>query len=342
MKRLLLTVVIFFSLSLTISNTTYAEETSEESAGGYTIEGIPNSHQIDPDSGYFDLYEVPGEKDQLKLKILNQSNQEKEMSIKVTNGNTNSNGLIDYTGELKDHPSLKIPLNSILKTADDTVIVKPNSEKEVTLNLTMPENQFEGIILGGIQVSDITQPSNSSNTTSINNKYVYTLGVVLKNDPKVETFKNISIVLENIQSELFYGKKVVQVNLLNENPYILGKATVQGTITDEKTKKIVQEQKNENVSIAPNSIYPFQFDWKKEEIKPGNYLFRGVVKTKDNKWEFSKKFTVTRKQANNMNKKTVFKIFIPYWVRFCSVFFLVLVLMTSSWIIYRGLRKEVS
>ncbi|MFT0189756.1 DUF916 and DUF3324 domain-containing protein [Candidatus Enterococcus avicola] len=342
MKRLLLTIVLLLNLNFIMNDTAYAEETSEKSAGGYTIEGIPNSHQIDPDSGYFDLAESPGEKDQLKIKIVNESNHEKKMSITVTNGNTNSNGLVDYTGELKDHSSLINPLKSILKATEDTVIVSPNSEKEVILDLTMPEEQFDGIILGGIQFSDITNASDKNQKTSIENKYVYTLGVVIKNDPKTETYKNISVVLEDVQSKLSYGRKIVQANLLNENPYILGKATVEGTIVDEKTNKIVQEQQKENVSIAPHSIYPFQFDWKKEEIKPGNYIFKGKAETKDNKWEFTKKFTITKKQANTLNKNTVFKVSIPYWLQICSVVFSMLMVISSGWLIYRKHKRGVS
>ncbi|MFG5498743.1 WxL protein peptidoglycan domain-containing protein, partial [Enterococcus faecalis] len=80
------------------------------SSGGYTIEGVPNEHQIDLNVGYFYLHEEPGQSDQLKVRLINQANQEKILQVKVTNGNTNSNGLIDYTGKIKAHKSLVTPM----------------------------------------------------------------------------------------------------------------------------------------------------------------------------------------------------------------------------------------
>lgn len=342
MKQILLASVAFFSFIFINTSTIYAQDDAELSAGGYTIEGIPNPHQTDPTIGYFDLHESPGEKDQLKVKLINQSTHEKKLSIKVTNGNTNSNGLVDYTGKLENHHSLKVPLNSILFPSQETVTIPPNSEKETILNLTMPPEQFAGVILGGIQVSDVTKTATTSKKTSINNQFIYTLGVVLKNDPKTETFKNVSVALADVQSKLIFGKKVVEAKFLNENPYIFGKSTVQGTITNAETRHVIQEEKKENVTIAPQSIFPFQFDWKKKEIKPGNYIFDGTVKTKDNVWRFSKKFTITEKQAEDLNKKTVFKIFIPDWLTASSIGFALLMIITSLWTVYLTHKKEVS
>ncbi|EMF0582396.1 DUF916 domain-containing protein, partial [Enterococcus faecium] len=74
--------------------------------GGYTVEGVPNNHQVDDNSGYFYLKEAPSEKDKIKLKLINSSAQDKVLTIDVTNANTNSNGLLDYTGINKDHSSL--------------------------------------------------------------------------------------------------------------------------------------------------------------------------------------------------------------------------------------------
>ncbi|MDG4589182.1 DUF916 and DUF3324 domain-containing protein [Enterococcus faecium] len=338
MKRVLVSLIFCLNICLGMSIPIYAEESSEM-MGGYTIEGIPNSHQVDPNAGYFDLSEQPGETDQLKIKLINQSEREKKLSIKVTDGNTNSNGLVDYTGELKNHSLLKTPLSSILKPTQETVTVPAKKEVEATLNLTMPSQKFEGIILGGILVSDVTDTVTESKGMSIGNQYTYTLGVVLKNETQTDMYKNISVELESVEPKVFYGKKVVQANFLNPNPYILGEASVEGKIINEKNKKVVKEQKSEKVSIAPYSVYPFQFDWKKDEIKPGNYIFEGVVKTKDKKWKFSHKFSIEEEQAKEMNKKSVFKIVIPTWLKISSAVFVLLMITTSLWVEFRKGRR---
>lgn len=53
------------------------ESDSSQLAGGYTIEGIPSDHQLDKTVSYFYLKENPGEKDQVKVKLTNDSDKEK-------------------------------------------------------------------------------------------------------------------------------------------------------------------------------------------------------------------------------------------------------------------------
>ncbi|EME7207845.1 DUF916 domain-containing protein, partial [Enterococcus faecium] len=54
-----------------------AEDVSSQLAGGYTIEGIPSDHQLDKNVSYFYLKETPGESDQVKVKLTNDSSKEK-------------------------------------------------------------------------------------------------------------------------------------------------------------------------------------------------------------------------------------------------------------------------
>lgn len=312
----------------------YADE-STDTMGGYSVEGIPNTHQVDLNAGYFDLSEQPGEKDQLKVKLVNNSDKDKSLKVTVTNGNTNSNGIVDYTGDSKDHSSLKTPLTSILKATQDTVTVPKHSEVETTLELSMPKEKFEGIILGGIVISDDTESNKKSDGMSMGNIYNYTLGVVIRNNAKTEVYKNVSVELETIETKLDYGKKVVQVNFLNPNPYILGEATVEGKILDEESGKVLQEQAKDKVVIAPNSVYPFQFDWQKEEIKPGNYVFEGVVKTKDQEWKFSHKFSIEEETAKELNEKTAFKVHIPNWLKMASIVLFVLMISFTIWAVIK-------
>lgn len=315
----------------------YAEETS---AGGYTIEGIPNSHQIDKNAGYFDLNEQPGSMDKLKLKLINQSSQEKILQVKVTNGNTNSNGLIDYTGTLKDHVLLSTPLTSILKTSSDTVRVPANSEVETVLILHMPPKKQEGIILGGIVVSEAEDKIKQRKEMSVKNTYSYTLGVVLKNNEQEPTTNNISVELASVNATLSYGKKVVQADIINPHPYIFGEATVIGKIKTDDDNKVIQEKKAEHVSLAPYSVYPFQFDWKKAELRPGKYQFEGIVKTAEKEWKLSKNFKITKGQADKINKKAVFKVSIPSWLRYSSIVFFVMTILITVWIIFRDYRMK--
>ncbi|HGF7600161.1 TPA: DUF3324 domain-containing protein [Enterococcus hirae] len=146
------------------------------------------------------------------------------------------------------------------------------------------------------------------------NTYSYTLGVVLTNqeaDPVMSVNEGVDLTLENVEAKLVAGKKVVQADIVNPNPYILEKSTVEGEILQAEGEKVVQTHKTENVRMAPYSVYPFQFDWKKEELKPGDYIFKGRVISEKNTWEFTQKFTISEEQTKIINKESTFKVQIP-------------------------------
>lgn len=323
---------LFFCL---ISSTAYANEDQE--IGGYTIEGVPNKNQLDPDVGYFYLHEEVGAEDSVKVKLSNSSAEDKTLNIKVTNGNTNVNGLIDYTGRLEDHSSLKTPLTSIATPTENEVVVPKQSSVETEITIKMPKEQFPGVVLGGIVVSEKQEDNESKKQLALKNTYSYTLGLVVTNENKVELRKNVSVELESVGATLFDGKKVVQANILNPNPYIFSKATVKGEIFKKGSDQALKKAEKESVNIAPYSVYPFQFDWEKEDLKPGKYIFRGSVVANGETWKFEREFEITSGAAKKINEESVYKVYIPNWLTYSIT---ILVIISISGTIYLFIRKK--
>lgn len=309
-------------------------------AGGYTIEGVPSDHQLDKEASYFYLKEEPGENDQVKIKLTNDSSEDKVLEVKITNANTNSNGLIDYSGQLKDHVSLKNPLTSIAKVSQDEVKVPAKSSVETIINIQMPNQTLPGVIVGGILVSEKEEEKNKDEGLSLGNVYTYTLGLVLTNESKVEPKKNISVELDNVGAILFDGRKIVQANILNNNPYMFTEGTIKGKIIDQKTNKVVQNQEKSNINIAPYSVFPFQFDWGKENLKSGKYLFKGAVEAGDKVWEFEEEFEITADKAKEINEESVFKVYIPNWLTYSVYGFGTISILGTSYLLFQRKSKK--
>lgn len=312
--------------------TTYAEE-----SGGYTIEGVPNSHQLDSNVGYFYLHEEVAGEDSVKVKLINTATKEKTLEVRVTNANTNTNGLIDYTGSLKDHPLLKYPLTSIAKPKQKKINVPAKSTVETDIEIKMPNKPLLGVIVGGITVSEKQEEGENQKKLSLTNTYNYTLGLVLTNANKGELNKNVSVELENVKPILFDGRKIVQASILNPNPYVFPGATVKGEVLKESNQELVKKKQKQGVNIAPYSVYPFQLDWEKDELKPGKYIFRGTVEAAGKTWKLEKDFEITSDKANAINRDSVYKVVIPQW---CLYSVYGLLIFTVSGTIYLLLRKK--
>ncbi|HAP4788028.1 TPA: DUF916 and DUF3324 domain-containing protein [Enterococcus faecalis] len=316
------------------------ESDSSQLAGGYTIEGIPSDHQLDKTVSYFYLKENPGEKDQVKVKLTNDSDKEKTLEVKLTNANTNSNGAVDYTGKIKDHASLKDPLTSMAKVSQKEVQVPAKSSVETAIDIQMPEKTMSGVVVGGIVVSEKQTVEKEKQALSLGNIYTYTIGLVLTNEDTVEPKKNNSVELDTVGAKLSDGKKIVQADILNPNPYIFPNATVKGEIKPKASGEVIKKEEKKNVNIAPYSVYPFQFDWKKEELKPGKYVFVGSVDAGGKTWKFEREFEITDEKAKEINTKSVFKVYIPKWVTY-GVYALVIISVGGTiYIVVRRKRRE--
>ncbi|EOS7991163.1 DUF3324 domain-containing protein, partial [Enterococcus hirae] len=235
---------------------------------------------------------------------------------------------------LKNDSSLKIPLTSLVKSTEKEIVIPKKSYKETKLEINMPDKSVQGVIVGGVVVSEIKDKQNQKNI-SVGNDYSYTIGIVLTNGNKVDIYKNVSVKLENINGELSDGKKIVQANILNPNPYIFSKAQVKGSVYSEDGTKKIKENSMDNVSIAPYSCLPFQIDWGKEDLKPGKYLFKGTVKTAENTWNFERKFDIAGDKAKEINKQSVFKVILPNWFKYSSVVLIILIVLGTIYIYRR-------
>lgn len=311
----------------------------EKLAAGFTIEGIPNNNQVDTNVGYFYLKETPDATDELKIKLKNSSDEDKTLVIKIVDANTNVNGLVDYTGKLTNHTTLKTPLTSIVEAVEQEVNVPKNSEVETMLKVHMPETDFEGVIVSGVVVSEKKEDSQENNL-SIENTYSYTIAIVLTNNEETAIKNNVSLELDSIDTKLFDGKKVVQADILNKNPYIFEDATITGTIYEKETHKEVIQNTMEHIEIAPYSIFPFQFDWEKNTMKPGIYSFVGKATSGGKEWTFKRDFEVTDQQAKKLNEETVFKILIPTWLHLGVNILAGTVLVGTAGLILRKKRRE--
>lgn len=317
-----------------------ALENDNDKFGGYSIEGVPHEKQLDSTVGYYYLQENPGEKDEIRLKLINGSKTNKKLKIEVTNSNTNVNGIIDYSNKIKPHHTLKTPLTSILSSKESRVTVPPESTVETTFSIDMPIQKQKGVIIGGIVVSEDKEQVNNQENLSLGNTYSYTMGVVLTNENKIEMNKNVSVELEKVEPKLYDGRKIVQADILNPNPYLFGSAKVTGKILEKDSKDLVKKEERQNVNIAPYSFFPFQIDWQKENLKPGKYIFKGVVETKDNKWEFEKEFEITSEKAKEINNESVFKVQIPEWLTYTTLITSIVTIVGTVWLVVRKRRKK--
>ncbi|OTP19974.1 DUF916 domain-containing protein [Enterococcus mundtii] len=87
---------------------------------------------------YFELTVTPNQKQTLKIRIKNNSNESVKY-LYVNTATTNQKGIIDYSiTDFEKDESLKLSLKDCLTLKEQYVDVPANSEKEVSLKLSIP------------------------------------------------------------------------------------------------------------------------------------------------------------------------------------------------------------
>lgn len=285
---------------------------------------------------YFDLTVTPNQKQTLKIRIKNNSNESTKYNLYLNTATTNQNGIIDYSiTDFEKDESLKLSLKDCLTLKEQYVDVPANSEKEVSLELSIPEITFEGIALGGITV----EPTIEEGSEGINNVFTRTLAIQL-----AETTKDIVPKLEG--GEVIISQENLRNNvnfeLRNITPTIISNVKAEISIKNEEKKTPILEQTKDQLSFAPNSKFSLMTEWNKQ-FNPGKYTYNiDLTDLKGNKWSFSKNFKIKVEVAEKLNKTSVYKKekfiekYFIYIVTILTILFIVLLWL----IVGRFLKKK--
>ena len=243
----------------------------------------------------------PKQKQEIETILYNSSDKEITINISVHNATTNQNGLIVYEQDAKIDPSLKIPLNTIVTVSDQKITIPAYRSKTITATIGMPDDEFDGTILGGLHFEKANEEDESSQAVNIQNKYAYVIGVQLsENDHEVYP----DLQLKNIKPQLVNYRTAVVATIQNSEPVIIQNLNVQASVFKKGDTEVLHESYKENMSMAPNSTMDFVIDWENQELEKGEYVLKMQAQTGEKEWKWVEEFTIEQKEEV-LNKQAV-------------------------------------
>lgn len=269
---------------------------------GFTINASIPDNQVDKNQSYFDLRMTPNQEQEISIQITNSSDEDSQFKVNINQAYTNQSGFIDYSdSDIEPDSSLLYEISDIVDY-EPTVEVKARSSITYPIRLKMPAESFDGSIMAGIQVTKET----TGDANGITNKYGYILGLKLT---ETENPVKRELNLLNVKPAVSFSRTSVVANLQNPTMDAYGHLKYEAKVTNIKTGELEKEVSyDENMQLAPNSVYGFAIDWNDRRLVAGEYLLDLVVSdAKNNRWEFSESFTITKKEAKEINKVTIDK-----------------------------------
>ncbi|MBW9323991.1 DUF916 and DUF3324 domain-containing protein [Enterococcus casseliflavus] len=344
---LMLVSLILGSQSYSIAYAKKSENNTSNGSVGYSVQKIAPENEVNETSSFYDLAVIPGETKNIKAKLVNSTDKEIIIESKLYTASTNQNGEISYASQPDEFDdSLKIKLTDIAEvTASDVKsVVKPNSEKIVSVTIQVPKEVQDGVILGSWYFEKIGQDEASEEEKGIviKNKYSYAMAIKLTVNKEIDT-PNLNLM--SVTTGLNNYRKVINGNVQNNQPAILSNLTITAQVLRKGQYDVLYENSAENMIMAPNSNFPFPVFLGEKQLQAGDYTMKMTAKTTDPKWdakmwEWQQDFTIVSKEASELNEQAINDPNppVPWWIYLIFIFGIVCIFALVLLLLFR--KKE--
>ena len=318
LKKIIGLFLLFIGMGV-IGNVAFADTTSAFSVSPLD----PETNQ--PQSSYYELQNQAGKKQKLSLRIFNTSDQAIQIKLEANNATTNNNGITSYLKVDKKDPSLKVGFSDLVSYNDDVITISKQDTKDVSVTVNYPDKNFDGVILGGLRVYQVTQEKDKV-AKGVTNQVAYTVGVVINGSKTVKPEMN----LVSAQPEQRNYRNYISATLQNAAPTIVKKLEVKATVLTKENRKKMYEHQSSEMRMAPNSNFNYGISLENQALKNGTYIMTVEGKADGVPFNFEKEFTIDKKVAKKLNENAIFvenDSNIPVWMIVGAVLLVVLLLL---------------
>ncbi|WP_439443092.1 DUF916 and DUF3324 domain-containing protein [Listeria aquatica] len=265
----------------------------------FGVKTIIPDNQIDKGKTYFNLLVSPGQQQELKIQLNNDTDEDVTVSNSVNTATTNINGVVDYEkGKKNANVNLSNRMEDIIEMPSEITIPK-QGKTELKIKLTVPKSKFEGMLAGGITIQEKTNETKKAKSNGIQNKYAYTIGLLLQEDKNLDIKENPK--LGEVKASQVNKRNVISTDIQNAVPKYMNKVQISANITRKGKSESVYSYEKKNMQIAPNSRFQFLVPLKGEKLEGGDYTLHLKMRSEEGKWDFTKNFKINSDVAKAYN-----------------------------------------
>lgn len=281
------------------------ESKSFATAPEFSVKAILTENQRDVSSSYFDLVLEPGATEELQVEITNSSERELTVELQATTAVTNINGLIDYSIDVEEpDDSLKINFKEIANIVENEITIPSGETKTMKASVNLPKQQlFDGILLGGLTVSEKGSSNNPSETENqITNRFIYSIAVMIAQNEEVV---QPDLSLKSVDVEQRNRRNFIVGTIQNRASTIVNHFDVEATVFREGQDVPLFHEETLDMRMAPNSTLSYGIGTNNQPLSAGTYEMHMKATNGEEQWEWIESFTITSEKARKMNTSAV-------------------------------------
>jgi len=319
----------------------FSQEVFANGELNFSVRTITPESQFGDDKGYFDVELQPGETEELTLVVKNVRNIPIDLSITAHTAYTNINGVVEYGGETdQPDPTLKVEMKDLLDVEDEPIRLEAGEEKRIVTTLTMPQDEVEGLLAGGLQLSEVAQEEEEEDSEDkgmqIINSFSYVIGVVASND-RTQTIVPELALLDVFADQINY-RNAFSATIQNFLPTFVNELSVEASIRREGSDTILYRASEEMMQMAPNSNFNFPISLNGERFRSGTYVLNMTARSGEHEWTWEETFDVTADEARRLNQSDVSVKDTNWWL-IAAIVLIVIIISVLAYTTYKNKKK---
>lgn len=319
----------------------FSQEVFANGELNFSVRTITPESQFGDDKGYFDVELQPGETEELTLVVKNVRNIPIDLSITAHTAYTNINGVVEYGGETdQPDPTLKVEIKDLLDVEDEPIRLEAGEEKRIVTTLTMPQDEVEGLLAGGLQLSEVAQEEEEEDSEDkgmqIINSFSYVIGVVASND-RTQTIVPELALLDVFADQINY-RNAFSATIQNFLPTFVNELSVEASIRREGSDTILYRASEEMMQMAPNSNFNFPISLNGERFRSGTYVLNMTARSGEHEWTWEETFDVTADEARRLNQSDVSVKDTNWWL-IAAIVLIVIIISVLAYTTYKNKKK---
>jgi len=297
LKHIIIVAFVLFALSVTLS---FGAFSAGAIGGGFSVTPVLPENQVPDTPGFFDLMVTPGMRQTIEISITNTTSEELSVSTVTFTPTTNINGIIDYGSPGTPDETLTIDFADIAIPERDITVLSPGETRYLSIALSIPDEGFDGIILGAINTINNIDQTEAAQAGTIISRFTFAIPVRLQiTSDEIEP----QIIFGGISTRLINHRAAIVAEIRNPLPRITRDVIVSAAVYPQGGNRPVFTRENIEVEFAPHSIFPLAFvDEAGIGLSPGLYTTVIHLERESRVWEFKEDFEVFAAEAIILNE----------------------------------------
>lgn len=315
--------------------------TGHSSELNFYVNPILPASQVEGSTAYFDINLPPGETETLGLSLVNASSEPIDVLITAHTAYTNVNGVVVYAQEAEEVDSTLVYEMSDLIETPDLITLAPGEARDVFVNLTLPDEDFTGLLAGGINIEEVEKEDESSDEEGlvIKNTFSVVYAVVASNNRSTVTPE---LELLDVFADHLNHRNVFSATIQNPTPTFVNQLEVNAQVREVGSDEILYEAHRTGMQMAPNSHFKFPIPLDGDRFRNGDYVLTMTASSGKHTWSWEEGFTVDTQTARELNEgdvtiDTSLNLWMVSSISLAILFFLILIYLIFK---HRKLKQQ--